>query len=151
MNSKMLLFLIFLFLLSSCGSGAKETKAGGACQYKEFPGTMEITKIEEDPQGIRNIYKDPVVVTFSFTPDDADAVNKYRFVKFLKDGGTLHINGGKNPPRKCIEEQGYTVGSKHKAIRTELRKGTCTPVVYLHPEFEEHKCYGMKKEGTESP
>lgn len=156
MNSKLFIAIFTLAILMSCSSKSSDStkfsklnmqtlKAGGGCQYKDFPGTIEITKIEPDPEADRNFYEDPVVVHFTFTPDDAEAEKNYRFTNFLKDSGKIQINAGKNPPRRCIEEQGYVEGSKHKAIRSELRKGTCTPVVFLFPDFDEKKCYRLTK------
>jgi hypothetical protein len=110
-----------------------------SCEYKDYKGTVKISSIEKDKSP--SSFKDPVIVFFDFTPDDASASKSYRFTNFPDQKVGLTIAGGLHPSSKCLEKQGIKVGSEHKAVRREIMKGTCTPVIFTLTDFKEELCF----------
>ena len=71
---------------------------GGPCEYLDIPGMATIISIR-DADPVSNNCKDAVEVVFDFAPEDADAVENYRFPNWSDKGQHLTVGGNMNPPR----------------------------------------------------
>ena len=121
-----------------CGAGEKNRaplRVGGPCKYAETRGEAIITRIGPVPAGEYSC-KDGVEVVFDFHPDDANAKSKYRLPSFSDQERRFKVLGGANPPRQWVEKMGISPGKRFKAIRMEIKSGTCTPVIYKIPELD---------------
>jgi hypothetical protein len=141
----------FLLLLStccaslSCGSASGNRQVGGICEYQQIHGRAVITDVREaDPHANNCI--DAVEVVFTFTPDEPSASGRYRFANHPDTQQYLRVGSGMNPPRAWVRSKGLVKGSVHNCIRSEIVKGTCTPVVFTFPDLDtagwEKTCFG---------
>lgn len=142
-----ILFIILTLITACLGNQNKDElkrpQVGGACSYKEIPGTARITKIE--PANEEGLFQSPVKVYFDFTPSDPKATETYRFNNWEDKSVILTIFGGKLPPAESVRQQGLTPGSTHPCVRYEIDKGTCTPVIFLLQDFNEKDCLSYKR------
>lgn len=101
---------------------------GVGCEYVTTPGTATVTSITTPGPDANSCRNDPVVVRFSFEPDDP------RRTRCLKEPATfehLSIADGKNPPRVCLEAAGISVGTKLRVVRKDIASGSCVPVFFF--------------------
>lgn len=96
---------------------------GGGCRYADTPGTASILSVETPPTGENACPRDPVQVTFRFTPTDASLPVTASFA--------LTIGDGKHPPRAWVTASGLGVGTVHPAVRSRITEGTCTPLIIV--------------------
>jgi len=108
---------------------------GGKCTYNDIQGTATIDSVAEPDAGENNC-KHAVKIFFTFTPDDVDAPNDYRFSEWPDKDQAFFVGAGKNPPKVWTESAGLIQGSTHKCVRSEIISGTCTPVIFSFPEIE---------------
>ncbi|MCK4221480.1 MAG: hypothetical protein KAX25_01325 [Dehalococcoidia bacterium] len=132
--------LVALALLVSIAAGAVACEeatppVGGPCEYGHIPGVATVVSVEADDSEDA-LCQDAVVVTFDFVPDDASAVDDYRFPGWLDTGQHLTVGAGANPPRAWVVEQGLTERSEHRCVRSEITSGTCTPVLFSFPDID---------------
>jgi hypothetical protein len=100
---------------------------GGACSYRDIPGTATIVSLG-------------ATVKFNFEPADPNAPSNVAKSPFKNEGASLILRNGQPPPVSCQESQGLTVGSKHEAVRSEIVKGACTPVIFRFTKLDEAAC-----------
>jgi hypothetical protein len=140
-----------IFLLStccaslSCGSASGNRLVGGACEYRQIHGRAIVTDVREaDPQA--NNCKNAVEVVFAFAPDEPSAPGRYRFADHPDTEQYLRVGAGMNPPRAWVRREGLVTGSVHRCIRSEIEKGSCTPVVFSFPDLDtagwKKACFG---------
>ncbi|MCB1160831.1 MAG: hypothetical protein H7A25_16315 [Leptospiraceae bacterium] len=144
LKSFSLIAIISAFITFSCSADStkeavKETKAGGMCEYREIKGFAVIDSIKKPAEAVKGMMKEPREVIYHFEPEDKGT--EYKFPTWKDTGLKLTIAGGLAPPLDCLKKQKITVGSKHKALRTEITKGTCTPVVFILTGFDENLCF----------
>ena len=121
----------------------KAEPTGGICTYEKFEGTAKIKSITPAPASEYNCPDKPYKIVFEFTPSNIADRQKYRFTNFSDSAASMQINDGANPSHTWIKKNKIEVGKKYKCIRTELTKGTCTPVGFTFPElnlFPEEGC-----------
>ena len=132
-------------MLGACSKAVSGPVVGGHCQYVDIPGVARIASIEEAASTDYNC-ANAVKVTFDFVPNDPAAVNNYHFPSWGDKGQSFAVGAGMNPPKIWVLEQGLTEGSEHACVRSEITKGTCTPVIFSFPEIEkegwEKECFG---------
>ena len=131
------ILVIVVLMFSACSD-----IVGGPCEYVDIPGTARVVLVKEAAQADSNC-KDAVEVIFDFVPDDPAAIDDYLFPNWEDTDQRLTVGGGMNPPKTWVLEQGLTEGSEHRCLRSEITKGTCTPVIFRFPEinmkgWEEH-------------
>jgi hypothetical protein len=110
------------------GPGAR-VRVGGPCTYKDTPGTATIVSVGAGAPDAK------VEVRYDFEAAEAGASKK---------NVRLSIGDGANPPRHCVDSQGITVGSRHKALRSDIQRGTCTPVIFQLVDFKQDPCFPKK-------
>ena len=108
---------------------------GGGCAYRNISGNAVIDEVKTAPDWQNNCV-DPVEVLFHFVPDDPAARSSYLHPDWPDSGRRYVVGDGKNPPRNWARLVGLIVGSKHRAIRSEITQGSCTPVVFLFPDID---------------
>ena len=127
-----------IFAIAAMGFGACSPKVesphavGGPCEYVDIPGIAKIVSVKEAPSTEYNCAK-AVQVTFDFVPNDPAAVKSYRFPNWKDTGCHFTVGGGMNPPKAWVLERGLVEGSEHACVRSEITKGTCTPVNFSFP------------------
>lgn len=100
---------------------------GGACTYNDIKGIATITYINR-------ANTNEVVMKFDFVASE-DVT--YKYSNFPDKNQKFFVKGqGCCPPVSWCKEQGINQGSKIKCVRKELTSGTCTPVVFAFPQFE---------------
>lgn len=124
---------MFQFYCNS--SNDKNNPEGGLCEYSSYEGYAVIKAIKAAPASEYNCPNNARQVVFEFTPDNISDRQKYRFTNVSDSPLTMKINDGANPSLTWIKNNKITVGAKFKCIRTEITKGTCTPVVFKFPEL----------------
>lgn len=124
--------LLLCGLLVSCGPMI----VGGPCKYDQIPGVAVVVSIEEQPASEGGGCSNPVRVVFNFVPDDPDATAGYRFPERSDDGHHLTVSGGFDPPSEWVQAEGLVVGSAYPAVRKEIVRGTCTPVIFEFTELD---------------
>ena len=124
--------------------GACSEIVGGPCEYVDIPGTARVVLVKEAAP-IESNCKDAVEVIFDFVPDNPAIIDDYLFPNWEDTGQRLTVGGGMNPPKTWVLAQGLTEGSEHRCIRSEITKGTCTPVIFRFPEIDmkgwEENCF----------
>jgi len=108
---------------------------GGGCTYKKVSGTAVIDEVNTAPDWQNNCV-DPVEVVFHFIPDDPAARSSYLHPDWPDSDRRYVVGDGKNPPRNWARRTGLVIGSQHRAIRSEITQGSCTPVVFLFPDID---------------
>lgn len=154
---KSLLLIISLVAVITCSSGTKviggglgseeeDTEepsfpgaVGGPCKYEPFNGKVKIISVEKDKEK-SPLYQEPMVVMYNFIPENSEAPKKYKFKNFKDTSIRFWIGTGENPPARCLDEYGIKVNSEHKAVRLEITKGTCTPVLFKLVDIDENRC-----------
>lgn len=130
-------YIILIPVLLACQHNESENylpPAGGRCHYVKIPGKAVIQEIKSaDPT--HNNCKNAVEVLFRFVPDDPTAPDRYLHPDWT---GPHHfiVGDGKNPPREWVNQIGLHKGVELRAIRNEITRGTCTPVVFRFPEID---------------
>ena len=119
-----LLLLWCLLLEPGCQTNAQPQRVGGPCEYRDVPGSCRIESIE--PAG-PNVYGEGFRTQFAFVPDSAAGGPSAR--------GTLSIGDGQDPTRRYLEANRIEVGREYPCIRKLLLRGTCSPQVFVFPEF----------------
>ena len=109
---------------------------GGPCKYVETPGVAIIAAIEEPLPDEYNCPNNPVKVVFDFVPDDPDAAADYRYPDRSDSGNRLTVSGGANPSSEWVQAEGLVVESAYPAVRKEIVRGTCTPVIFEFTELD---------------
>jgi hypothetical protein len=122
--------------LQACDSD--DPFVGGPCLYDSIPGTATIRSVTPDTSP-HTICDDAVTVYFDFGPDNPNAHADYRFPVWPDSNRTLFVADGKNPPYGWIEAQGVTEGTQHPCVRLEIKKGTCTPVMFVLTDIDYQK------------
>lgn len=140
--AKVKLYLaVNIFVIAVIGFGACSPKVesprtvGGPCEYLEIPGTAKIVSVKEAPSTESNC-ANAVQVSFDFVPNDPAAVSSYRFPNWKDTGQHFIVGGGMNPPKVWVQERGLVEGSEHACVRSEITKGTCTPVIFSFPKID---------------
>ena len=134
-----LLLIAAVTILLSCGCWPRrggprqgDEIIGGPCRYAEIVGVATITGVQDAPEGAYNC-RGAVEVLFTFAPNDSSARDRYRFPAWSDIGQRLTVGEGLNPPRKWVEEQGMVEGKQFPCVRSEITRGTCTPVIFKFP------------------
>lgn len=123
---------------TSCSSGNSKVNAepsGGKCSYVKFDGSAMIKSIRPAPKSEYNCPDKPMQIIFEFTPVNLSDRQKYNFTNFKDSDVHMKINDGVNPSMAWIKKNKIMTGKKYKCIRTEITKGTCTPVGFIFPEL----------------
>lgn len=127
MKNLSILIIVFMLLATlTCQSQIK----GGACKYTEIPGKaiiISIICVETD----NNLQQ----IKFNFVPDSLESVRHYRFPNFKDTANILTINGSEFVTKEWIIKNRIEVDKEFRCNRTEIIEGTCTPVVFVFPEF----------------
>ena len=119
----------------ACGGDSGIRRVGGACEYRRIHGRATITDVRvADPDA--NNCGDAVEVIFTFYPDEPSAPKHYRFADQPDTGRHLHVGAGMNPPRDWARRRGLVKGAVHRCVRSEIVKGTCTPVTFTFPDLD---------------
>lgn len=121
--------ITILGLTSACGPPVQVGKVGEPCTYTKIPGTITIISVEPAPENENNC-RDAVKVTFTFTPTDPTARERYACPGWSDEGRVFTVGGGLNPNREWVKGKGIAAGTRHTATRNEIRSGTCTPVLF---------------------
>jgi len=141
----MVVLVLVAVMLGACSKAVSGPTVGGPCQYVDVPGVARIVSVVEAASTDYNC-ANAVKVTFDFVPNDPTAVNNYRFPNWEGKGQCFMVGAGMNPPKSWVLEQGLTEGSEHACVRSEITKGTCTPVIFSFPEIKkegwEKECFG---------
>jgi hypothetical protein len=98
---------------------------GGACTYQTIKGTAKIISISPAPENENNC-------------PDAQKV-KIKFVETVSKKVTesfITIYDGKNPSKAWIKRNKLTVGKSLQGVKSIIKTGTCTPVVYSFPSLK---------------
>ena len=143
-------FKIIIILLSACcapavcGSVFGDQRIGGACEYRQISGWATITEVRRADPAADNC-KDAVEVIFTFSPDDPRAPEHYRFADQPDSGQYFRVGAGLNPERSWARSKGLVKDAVHRCLRSEIVKGTCTPVIFTFPDIDmanwEKACY----------
>jgi len=140
----LMIAVLAMMNISCCSNKAgKSETQGGACEYSKYEGYAVIKSIKPAPASDYNCPDNPQKIIFDFTPLNISDRKNYRFTNRPDSGVELKINDGANPSLAWVKKNGITTGKKFKCFRTELKKGTCTPVVFTFPElnlFPENGC-----------
>jgi len=137
-----LMFAAFIITYTSCSINKAGTR-GGACEYAKYEGYAVIKSIKQAPASEYNCPDSPQKIIFDFTPLNISDRKSYIFSNRSDTGVEMKINDGINPSLAWVKKNGITAGKKFKCFRTELKKGTCTPVIFTFPElnlFPENGC-----------
>lgn len=129
------LIICLTFICASCSKKIVSDVEGGACDYSKVEGFAKIISIKPAPEDAYNCPDNPRQVVFEFTPANLSDRDKYRFKNFADSAVELKINDGVNPSLSWIKKNKIETGKKYRCIRTELVKGTCTPVGFKFPEL----------------
>ena len=128
----------------ACGGELGGRHVGGVCEYQRIHGRATIADVRvADPSA--NNCRDAVEVVFTFLPDDPSAPLHYRFLNYPDTERHFLVGAGMNPPRKWARSKGLVKGAVHRCVRSEIVKGTCTPVTFTFPDLDmkgwEKVCY----------
>jgi len=115
--------------------GCDEQITGGPCQYRGFSGTATIRSVTPDPAANRDCEND-VIIVFDFAPDDPGDVDLYRFPQWPDTGRVFELISGGSVPDGWAQKEGLVPDSRHKCIRSEIRIGTCTPLMFEFPDVD---------------
>lgn len=132
---------LLALLLSGCAD--RSVYVGGPCEYSDIHGKAVITDVGGVDADEANCGNDPRAVLFDFTPDNPRA--RYQFPNWADKGQRLTVAGGKNPPAAWLRSQGLKPGAVFPCVRREIRKGTCTPVIYHFPDIDQNAAAGACK------
>lgn len=135
LTAVLILALSMINISCSGGSGRKAEPSGGSCSYNKFEGYAKIKSIKPAPKSEYNCPDQPMQITFEFTPVNQSDRQKYKFTNFKDSVVHMKINDGANPSMSWIKKNKIEAGKKYKCIRTEITKGTCTPVGFEFPEL----------------
>ncbi len=132
-----LIIAVLIMMNTSCNSNItrKGETEGGACEYSKFEGYAVIKSIKPAPASEYNCPDNPQKIVCDFTPLNISDRKSYRYTNRSDSGVELKINDGANPPLSWVKKNGITAGKKFKCFRTELKKGTCTPVIFIFTEL----------------
>ncbi len=137
---KYLSVLLFVSLIACTNSESENSDTnkmvGGPCTYTEFTGTATITSIEDAPADDYNCTNNPKLVSYTFTPDTAEASSDYAFTNIADTDQLLKILGGKNPAQTWLENNGVQIGNTYACVRAEIQSGTCTPVIFTIKDLD---------------
>ena len=118
--------------------------AGGPCDYVNIPGMAVVDEVKTAADWHNNC-SNAVEVIFHFVPDDPAARTRYLRPDWSDTEKHYVVGDGKNPPRNWAREVGLVVGSEHRVIRSEITRGTCTPVIFIFPDIDsttsEDECF----------
>lgn len=97
------------------------------CEYNEFTGNALIL-------GSQWLTETSLELTFNFLPADDQQVNQYKFPNFKNENQTriVYFDKPPNQETKDLVIQQNILGCS----RLEIKKGTCTPVVFKFPFLE---------------
>lgn len=101
-------------------------RVGGPCEYRDVPGTCRVDTIE--PSGA-NAYGEGFRTLFTFLPESSSEPQA--------SGVALKIGDGQDPTDRYLRENRIAPGRSFPCVRRVLVRGTCTPVVYAFPEFQD--------------
>jgi len=127
--ASLLALLCWLSLSAGCAAqeaGDSPRRVGGPCEYRDVPGTCRIDKVE--PSGA-NSYGEGFRTLFTFLPESPSEPEA--------SGVALKIGDGQDPTHRYLKENGIKAGRRFPCVRRVLVRGTCTPVVYAFPGFED--------------
>jgi len=113
---------------------------GSGCTYIHTLGTARIVALEMPRSWEYSCQNDPVRVVLDFTPDDLRARACYTMSVAEEKGYTFTIGAGANPSRNCVDALGLTVGETVRAERLDISHGSCSPLVYEHPDLDIERC-----------
>jgi len=119
--------LVLSAALAGCSSDP--ITPGGPCFYTNFPGTATIRTVTPDTSSDRNC-DNAVIIIFDFAPDDSTAVDRYRFPAWPDTGRTFDLISVGSIPDSWVDKEGMTPGSEHQCVRQEIRRGTCSPLIF---------------------
>lgn len=97
------------------------------CTYNQFQGKAQIIDINR-------INENQVELTFSFYLSDPELKAEYRFPR-MGDAERKKVIYLDTTQSKYIQSQ-LRVGDVIPCLRSEIIKGTCTPVVFTFPDLE---------------
>lgn len=130
-----LIILALSMINSSCSGKIREDISGGGCDYVKFEGYARIKSITPAPAGDYNCPDKPMLIVFEFIPANISDRQKYRFKDFSDTTAKLKINDGANPSLAWVKKNKIETGKKFRCFRTEIVKGTCTPVIFTFPDL----------------
>ena len=139
-----ILIIAVSMIFISCGRNSKSDKPGGNCEYNQFEGSAKIISIKDAPKSDYNCPENPKLVIFEFTPANLSDRSKYSFKNFSDNSVQMKINDGANPSLAWIKKNKIEAGKKYRCVRTELTKGTCTPVIFEFPDLDLAPSTGCK-------
>ena len=109
----------------------RKGKVGGPCSYKEYTGRAHITAISQGNDSTSDTYE----VKFLFYPDEE--ITEAFAAKAQAREFNLHTKRGTNPRMTYIRKNGIAVGGEHDCILDVIVHGTCTPMIFQFPSFND--------------
>ena len=111
---KIIGFTVLFFAVVGCGG------VGGVCTYDSTAGTCTMLQVAGADAGVET--------RFSFTPDGGVTTAA---------SNLLTIGDGKNPSSSCVAANKLAVGSRLACTRKTITTGTCAPLVFELPAFNQ--------------
>jgi len=136
--SKFFVLIIPALLLinTSCIEKKRAVINGGSCSYVKFEGHAVIKSITPAPASDYNCPEEPQKIIFEFIPSNVSDRQKYKFTNFSDSAVSMKINDGANPSMTWVKNNKIEKGKKFRCFRTELVKGTCTPVIFTFTDLD---------------
>lgn len=133
-----------IMTITACSSKLNKAESErSGCEYVRYEGYAIIKSVKPAGASEYNCPDNPQKIVFDFTPLNISDRKSYIFTNRSDSGAELKINEGINPSLAWVKMNGITAGKKFRCFRTELKKGTCTPVIFTFPElnlFPENGC-----------
>jgi hypothetical protein len=119
-----------LFIVCNSGEAMQpEPLIGGRCEYRQYRGTAEIVSLDSVGTA-RDGLEEEYEVGFLFHPDEEI---REQFVHVVGRVFRLEAEGGGNPARRFIDEQGIRAGKRIGCSLRVIIRGTCTPMIFQYP------------------
>ena len=131
-----LILVILSVIQVSCKKNDDNDKVGGGCEYIKYEGIAKIKSIYTVPSDEYNCPNEPKKIKFEFTPNNISDRDQYKYTNYNDSANYMRINAGMNPSQLWIDNNKIEIGKEYKCFRTEIKKGTCTPVVFEFPDLD---------------
>jgi len=116
----------------------REHIVGGPCEYKSYSGTASIVSIKEDDSSHGAVEK-KYEIRFTFQPDGVISES------FAETEGKKYtmLDKFSNPDQEFIRRHNINEGGKLPCVMKVIVRGTCTPVLFEFPFFEQSTKDGL--------
>ncbi|MCK5169597.1 MAG: hypothetical protein KAQ75_06940 [Bacteroidales bacterium] len=133
---KQLGFLILVLSMIQISCEKNDDIDGNICEYIKYEGIAKIKLISIAPSDEYNCPNEPKKIKFEFTPDNISDRDQYNYTNYNDSANYMRINAGMNPSQLWIDNNKIEIGKEYKCFRTEIKKGTCTPVIFEFPDLD---------------